>query len=104
LFTYCVYEDIELTQQIKQAYLGKTIASTPIFVQTISEQSNIDGCHLIYFPHFVSNEFLVKVSAKPILTIGTQNDFIALGGMIYLFEDHQKFIFLLITIKHKQSV
>jgi hypothetical protein len=95
LFNYCVYEDIELTAQIKQAYLGKTIANTPISVQTIGEQSDFNGCHLIYFPHSVSNEFLIKVIEKPILTIGTQKNFIALGGIIYLFEDFQKIHFFI---------
>ena len=99
-FNYCVYDDSELTEHLKKAYLGKTIAGGSISVQTIDEQSDIDPCQIIYFPHLVSNTLLTKVKTKPILTVGLQKNFLALDGIIYLFEENQKIHF---AINHNQA-
>lgn len=92
-FHYCVYDDANFTDLLRQTYQGKTIGEASIDVKNISTQSKLDDCQLIYFSQPGAADFLKKVSSYPILSVGAQKDFIELGGIIYLFEENQKLRF-----------
>lgn len=93
VFGYCVYDDAHFTHLLQQTYNGKTIGDADIDVKNINSQSKLDDCQLIYFPAPGPADFLKKISKYPILSVGSQKDFIELGGIIYLFEEEQKIRF-----------
>lgn len=93
VFHYCVYEDADFTNLLQKSYSNKTIGEASIEVKNVSAKTKLDDCQVIYFPHAVSADLLEKISKFPILSIGTQQDFTELGGIIYLFEDDQKLSF-----------
>ena len=93
VFNYCVYEDTHFTELLKQAYVGKKHGDTDIEVQNITAQSNVDNCQLLYFPNNISTDLLARIRKKPILSVGTQKNFVEQGGIIYLFEEDQKIRF-----------
>lgn len=92
IFNYCVYEDSHFAQLLKQAYAGKTLGSSQVDVQNVTDKSNLDECQLVYFPNQVSNELLTRIHNKPILSVGQQKNMIE-QGIVYLFEDDQKIRF-----------
>lgn len=95
VFNYCVYDDAHFTELLKQAYVGKKHGDTDIDVQNITAQSNIDNCQLLYFPKDISSDLLARIHKKPILSVGTQKNFVEQGGIIYLFEEDQKIRFFI---------
>ncbi len=95
VFHYCVYDDENFSELLKEAYRYKTLGESLIEVQSINNQSNLNSCQLIFFPRSVSFDLLTKISQKPILTIGMQKNFTQLGGVIYLFDDNQKIHFFI---------
>lgn len=92
-FHYCVYEDANFADLLRQTYKGKTIGEASIVVKNINSQSKLDDCQLIYFSQPGPADFLKKASNYAILSVGNQKDFIELGGIIYLFEENQKIRF-----------
>jgi hypothetical protein len=93
-FNFCIYDDISFSSLLKQAYVGKKLGDIPVNVQNITEKSNVDNCQLIYFPNLVSTELLSHLNKKPILSIGSQKNFVE-QGIIYLFEEEQKVRFFI---------
>lgn len=94
VFNYCVYEDVNFSEHLQQAYIGKTLGSLPIAVQTVTAQSNFDNCQLVYFSGKAPSEILLQLRKKPILTVGEQKNVFE-QGIIYLFEDNQKIRFFI---------
>lgn len=95
VFNYCVYEDAHFSDLLKQAYLNKKRGDSYIDVRNINAQSNLDNCQLVYFPSDISADLLARIRKKPILSVGTQKNFIEQGGIIYLFEEDQKIRFFI---------
>jgi|GEM_PF-1091299 len=93
VFHYCVYEDADFTGLMKKAYSDKTVGEASIDIKNINAQSKWDDCQLIYFSQAAQKEFVEKISKYAILSVGAQNDFIQLDGIIYLFEEEQKIRF-----------
>lgn len=93
IFHYCVYEDANFADLLRQTYSGKTIGQASIAVKNISSQADLDNCQLIYFSQPGPADFLKKVSRHAILSVGIQKDFTELDGIIYLFEENQKIRF-----------
>jgi hypothetical protein len=92
-FTYCVYDDANFSQLLKESYAEKTLNGGEIRVNLINSDSSLNGCQLIYFPNNAPPNVLMKIARKPILTIGTQKNFIAQNGIIYMYEKDQKIRF-----------
>lgn len=92
VFRYCVYENADFADLLRKTYSDKTIGDASIEVSNINEQK-LDDCHLIYFSQPVSTGFLQKISKYAILSVGSQKNFTASGGIIYLFEQDQKLRF-----------
>ena len=93
VFTYCIYENLDFSDLLKQAYNAKTLDSLLIEVQNVNATSTMTNCHIVYFPKEVSVHVLSQISNKPILSIGTQKNFNQIGGIIYLFEEEHKIRF-----------
>lgn len=93
IFHYCVYQNADFADLLRQAYNHKTIGEAHIEVQNINAQTQLDDCQLIYFPQTAPADFLVKISQRAILSVGAQEDFTKLGGIIYLFEEDEKMHF-----------
>jgi hypothetical protein len=93
VFHYCVYEDADFAGLLKKTYSDKTVAGASIDVKNINAQSKWDDCQLIYFSEAAQKEFVEKISRYAILSVGAQNDFMQLDGIIYLFEEDQKIRF-----------
>jgi hypothetical protein len=93
VFHYCVYEDASFTELLQKIYNGKTIGEAQIDVKSINAQTQLDDCHLVYFPKTVPSDFLEKTHKYAILSVGMQKDFSKSGGIIYLFEEDQKLRF-----------
>lgn len=93
VFHYCVYEDADFTNLLRQSYSNKTIGEASIEVKNINTQTKLDDCQLIYFSQAAPAGFLEKIGKLAILSVGTQQDFTELGGIIYLFEEDQKLRF-----------
>jgi len=93
VFHYCVYQNADFADLLRQAYSNKTIGEASIEVQNINAQTPLDGCQLIYFSQAVSTGFLEKIHKLAILSVGVQEDFPKIGGIIYLFEEDQKMHF-----------
>ena len=93
VFRYCVYQNADFADLLRQAYSNKTIGEIGIDVQNINSQTKLDDCQLIYFSQAAPTGFLEKINKLAILSIGTQEDFTKLGGIIYLFEEDQKMHF-----------
>jgi hypothetical protein len=94
VFTYCVYDDTHFSELLRRAYAGKMLGTSQIEVKSITAQSNLDSCQLIYFPNTVSMDLLAQIYKKPILSVGTQKTILE-QGIIYLFEDDQKIRFFI---------
>ncbi len=92
-FNYCIYEDAKFNQLLKEIYTDKTLNGATIDTNLISLNSNINNCHLIFFPDFAPQELVSKIRKKPILSVGTHKEFINQGGIVYLFEKDQKIRF-----------
>jgi hypothetical protein len=60
-------------------------------------------CQIIFFPHPASKEILTSIYHKPILSVGVQKDFIALGGIIFLFEEDQKIHFFINNVDAQEA-
>ncbi len=93
VFHYCVYENTDFADLLRQSYRDKTISGASIDVQNIHVQTRLDDCQLVYFSQQAPSGFLEKIAKLAILSIGTQQDFIRSGGIIYLFEEDQKIHF-----------
>lgn len=93
VFHYCVYQDADFTDLLRNSYSNETVVGASIEVNNINAQTTLDGCQLIYFPQAVSADFLKKIGKLAILSVGTQQDFTESGGIIYLFEEDQKLRF-----------
>lgn len=93
IFHYCVYQNADFADLLRQTYSTKTIGEARIDVQNINVQTQLDDCQLIYFSQAAPADFLEKISKLAILSIGTQEDFTKSGGIIYLFEEDQKMHF-----------
>lgn len=93
VFHYCVYEDSGFTELLQKTYSGKTIGEVQIDVKNINAQTQIDDCHIIFFPKTVPPDFMEKVRKHAILSVGMQKDFSKAGGIIYLYEDDEKMRF-----------
>ena len=94
VFTYCVYEDIHFSELLQHAYVGKMLGASQVEVKSITAESNLDSCQLIYFPNSVSMDLLAQIHKKPILSVSTQKNILE-QGIIYLFEDDQKIRFFI---------
>ncbi len=92
-FNYCVYDDTHFAKLLKTAYFDKTLNGNEVNVNLINVESNFSDCHLIYFPHDVPQNILIKITKKPILTVGTLKNFIEQNGIIYMYEKDQKIRF-----------
>jgi hypothetical protein len=94
IFTYCIYEDTHFSQFLKDSYIGKKLKNLEIEVQTITEESNLDNCQVIYFYHDFSMNLLKQIHQKQILSIGSQSNIIEYG-IIYIFKEDQKIRFFI---------
>lgn len=95
VFRYCVYGDEDFSAALKESYRDKTLGTSLIEVQSIDDQSNLNGCQLVYFPHTTPLNVLTKIHQKPILSVSTQKPLAPLGTIIYLFDDNQKIRFFI---------
>lgn len=93
VFHYCVYENTDFADLLRQTYSNKMIGEAHIDVTNINENIKLDDCHLIYFAQTVPVNFLQKISKYAILSVSAQKNFTESGGIIYLFEDNQKLRF-----------
>lgn len=93
IFHYCVYQNADFADLLRQTYSNKTIGEARIEVQNINAQTKLDDCQLIYFSQAAPADFLEKVSKQAILSVGSQENFTKLGGIIHLFEEDQKMHF-----------
>lgn len=86
---YCVFDDPDFAGISQLAYQDKT----GIEVININSESNINACQLIYFSKNPAPEFLKKISKLAILSVGAEQGFTELGGIIYLYENDSKLRF-----------
>ena len=93
---YCVFNDIAISELLKTTFVDKKSSGTlKLAVHNITDRDDLSICQIIFFPHPASKEILKSIYHKPILSVGVQKDFIALGGIIFLFEEDQKIHFFI---------
>lgn len=93
VFHYCVYDNVGFADLLRETYSDKTVGDASIDVNNINDKAKLEDCHLIYFSQIAPAGFLQKISQYAILSVGSQKNFIELGGIIYLFEADQKLRF-----------
>ncbi|MFU8789911.1 MAG: YfiR family protein, partial [Methylobacter sp.] len=93
VFHYCVYDNEGFANLLRKIYSDKTVGDASIDVNNINDNASPDACHLIYFSQTAPAVFLQKISQYAVLSVGSQKNFIELGGIIYLFEADQKLRF-----------
>ena len=93
VFHYCVYQDDNFTNLLQKSFQDKAMGNMEIDVKNINAQSPLNDCQIIYFPTAAQGDLLVKARKLAILSVGTQKDFTALGGIIYMYEEDQKIRF-----------
>jgi hypothetical protein len=102
-FHYCIYDDANFAKLLKESYSNKTLNGGEIYVNSINADSTLNGCQLIYFSNDAPPTVLMKMAKKPILTVGTQKDFIAQNGIIYMYEKDQKIRFFINNANAQES-
>ena len=85
-FNLCVTPAHPFGSFIRELVRGERFRDHNIVTRELDTTAGLDGCHLL----FVAREdltagFLQRASSRPILTVGDDDRFIALGGMINLF-------------------
>lgn len=86
---YCIYEDPDFSAILQKAYSNET----GIDVKNINAQSNITACQIIYFSKNPTADFMKRISKQPVLSVGMEQGFTELGGIIYLYENNLKLRF-----------
>jgi hypothetical protein len=94
-FKLCLYGNDETTSQLS-LLANRHIQNHPIIIENVTTESIINDCHLLYISAKESRRYgyiLSLIKRKTILTIGNDNRFLRLGGLINLTELEQRLQF-----------
>lgn len=92
---FCITDDKQITETIKNVLAGKTINRHEIEIVGVDMKAELSACHLLYITKNVTTEasFLQAVLNYPVLTVGETGNFYRQGGMVLLFKKENRIFF-----------
>ena len=94
-FKLCLYGSDDTVSQLN-LLANRSVQGHPILVKEITTESAVNDCHLLYISAKESRRYgylLSLIKQKNILTIGNDDRFLRLGGLINLTELEQRLQF-----------
>ena len=96
--TLCVVSDSPLPAPL-QGLEGKQVGSRTIHVVTVTPDTTLPACQVVFYMEDVDSENLVRtltaVRYTPVLTIGENNNVTRLGGTMHFYEKQGRLRFVI---------
>ena len=91
--TICVCRSERAAAYLRELVAGEQVGGRPLTVRAVDTAPQLRGCHVLFVPEPADAGMVAAVSARPVLTIGLQRDFLEAGGIIALHRDERRMRF-----------
>lgn len=88
--TICVFRSERAATHLRELVAGEQVSGRSVSVRDVSTPAQCDGCHVLFVPGRDDSGVLATLGTRPVLTIGTERDFLHAGGIIALHRDDRR--------------